>query len=391
MAETRGQPLSMATLMGQEAVMKDLNSSELQHYARHLALPEIGKGGQLKLKKARVLLVGAGGLGSASSLYLAAAGVGRIGIVDFDIVDSSNLHRQILYGTSAVGERKVAIAKKRLQDVNPHIDIVTHDCKLDASNALEILGDYDIVADGTDNFSTRYLVNDACHLLKKPNVYASIFRFEGQVSVFDTRRGPCYRCLFPSPPPEGDIPSCAEGGVLGVLPGIAGTLQANEVIKLIANIGDPLVGRLLTFDALSLNFSALRFEKDPECALCGPNATITSLSDCGVSCEQVPTTTAAELAAFLSEVKLIDVRERHEWDQGHIEGAHFMPLSAFDETAVVLSPRDRIVVYCKSGARSRAAARMFRERGFDDVKSLAGGFVGWQAWCACLRAAGRLS
>jgi adenylyltransferase/sulfurtransferase len=351
--------------------MRELNGTEAKRYARQLALPEMGEAGQRRLKEASVLLVGTGGLGSASSMYLAAAGVGRIGILDFDVVDVSNLHRQIIHGESTLGQKKVESAKRRLLDINPHIDVETYDCRLDRSNALEIIREYDIVADGTDNFPTRYLVNDACQLLGKANVYASVFRFEGQVSVFDARRGPCYRCLFREAPPPGEVPSCAEGGVLGVLPGIAGTLQATEVIKLITGIGEPLIGRLLTFDALSMDFVTLKVKKDPGCVLCGPNASLKELVDC----DQI---TARELRASLSEVCLVDVREQYEWEQARIEGARLIPLSEFVERLGELNRNDRIVLYCKTGGRSMQALNILKERGFENVRSLDGGITNWK-------------
>ncbi len=260
--------------MSQGSHVIELNSEEQRRYARHLILPEVGMAGQMKLKAASVLLVGTGGLGSPAAMYLAAAGVGRLGLVDFDVVDESNLHRQVIHGQGNLGQKKVESAKARLMDINPHVEVSTYDTKLTSANALDLVEPYDIVTDGTDNFPARYLVNDACQLLGKPNVYASIFRFEGQVSVFDAKRGPCYRCLFREPPAPGLVPSCAEGGVLGVLPGIVGTLQANEVIKLILGIGEPLIGRLLTFDALSMAFHTVSFGKDPSCALCGAAPTI---------------------------------------------------------------------------------------------------------------------
>lgn len=355
--------------------MHGLNSQEEKRYARHLLLPEIGLKGQRKLKEASVLLVGVGGLGSASGLYLAAAGVGSIGIVDSDVVDASNLHRQIVHGESTLGQKKVESAKKRLLDINPHIDIQTYDCKLEPNNALEIMKHYDIVADGTDNFATRYLVNDACQHLGKPNVYASIFRFEGQVSVFDARRGPCYRCLFPNPPPLGEIPSCAQSGVLGVLPGIAGTLQANEVIKLITGIGDPLIGKLLTFDALTMNFHTLTVRKDAKCHH-GRDLDASPFAGYALrwhdnAVTEVP---AEELTR---NALLVDVREQDEWERGRIDGAIHLPLSQLKKRMTELNPRESIVLYCTMGSRSMHAVELLKENGFENVKSLSGGINSW--------------
>jgi molybdopterin/thiamine biosynthesis adenylyltransferase/rhodanese-related sulfurtransferase len=365
--------------------MNELNQGETARYARHLTLPEVGHAGQLKLKNASVLVVGMGGLGSPAAMYLAAAGVGRLGIVDFDAVDESNLHRQIIYGQSNLGERKVESAQRRLLDINSHIDVVTFDNKLTRENALNLFSEFDIVADGTDNFPTRYLVNDACQLLGKPNVYASIFRFEGQVSVFDARKGPCYRCLFPKPPPPGDVPSCAEGGVLGVLPGIVGTLQANEVIKLILGIGESLVGKLLTFSALTMRFHVLSIAKDPKCCLCSDNKTFTKLAEyealCGLSVDEIK---AADLASLLEtkSVQLVDVRESVEWEFSRIEGSTLMPLSLFSRSMRTLSRSERIVVYCESGMRSARAFQILKNNGFDNVTSLQGGMAAWRTWLA---------
>jgi molybdopterin/thiamine biosynthesis adenylyltransferase/rhodanese-related sulfurtransferase len=342
-------------------------------YARHLVLPEIGPAGQEKLRRASVLVVGAGGLGSPVLLYLAAAGVGRLGVVDFDRVDESNLHRQVLYGTSDVGRPKLEAARDRLRDLNPEVEVVLHETQLTSSNALEILGGYDIVIDGTDNFPTRYLVADACVLLGKPNIYGSIFRFEGQVSVFDARTGPCYRCFHPEPPPPHLVPSCAEGGVLGVLPGVIGTLQATEAIKLITGAGEPLVGRLLLFDALAMTFRTLRLPKR-----CHEHAPITKLIDYEEFCNPVldQDITPAQLSEKLAageEVVCIDVREPYEWNAGHLEQAQHIPLNELPKHIQSL-PRDKeIVMICRSGGRSAHAQQHLKAAGFSRVRNLVGG------------------
>ncbi|MDQ6827981.1 MAG: molybdopterin-synthase adenylyltransferase MoeB [Gemmatimonadota bacterium] len=364
-----------------------LSPDELLRYSRHLMLPRVGIEGQHRLKSARMLIVGAGGLGSPAALYLAAAGVGHIGLVDFDAVDASNLQRQILYGTSDVGRPKLDAARERLEDLNPHIQVEPYSVRLTRHNALEIVGEYDIVVDGTDNFATRYLTNDACVILGKPNVYGSIFRFEGQASVFATKDGPCYRCLFREPPPAGSVPSCEEGGVLGVLPGLIGTIQATEAVKLVLGIGESLAGRLLMVDALSMQFRTLTLERDPTCPVCGTRE-IQELIDydafCGspvqddaVVCE----ITADDLRARLEsgDVELIDVREPREWESARIDGARLIPLDSI-ERALSTLPRDRdIVLYCKSGSRSAAAARTLRSAGITRVSSLAGGLNSWGA------------
>ena len=376
-----------------EAGSVELSPEEIRRYSRHLIMPEVGMEGQKKLKAARVLLVGAGGLGSPASLYLAAAGVGTLGIVDFDTVEFSNLQRQILHGTRDVGRSKLDSARERLLDVNPEIEIEGHEVRLSAENALQILSDYDIVVDGTDNFPTRYLVNDACVLLGKPNVYGSIYRFEGQVSVFFAEHGPCYRCLYQEPPPPGLVPSCAEGGVLGVLPGIVGALQANEAIKLILNAGDTLVGRLLLFDALRMRFRELRLRKDPECPICGVSPTIHELIDyeafCGVPWAEeeqrraesdVPTMSATQLNERLQRgdrLHLIDVREPHEWEICRLEGADLIPLGSLPAELNRLDSADEIVIYCRSGNRSAHAVRLLQEAGFRKVYNLGGGILAW--------------
>jgi molybdopterin/thiamine biosynthesis adenylyltransferase/rhodanese-related sulfurtransferase len=355
-----------------------LTESERERYARHLVLPEIGEEGQERLKSASVLIIGAGGLGSPVSMYLAAAGVGRIGLADFDKVDVTNLHRQILYGTSDIGTPKLDAARNRLHDLNTEIKIETHDA-ITSQNALDIFQKYDVIADGTDNFPTRYLVNDACVLTGKPNIYGSIFRFDGQASVFFAREGPCYRCLYPEPPPPNLVPSCAEGGVLGVLPGVIGTIQATETIKMITGVGEPLIGRLLLFDALRMEFRALRLRKDPNCAVCGPNPSVTRLIDYEGFCNPAETgeVTPAQLAK-MQDVVLIDVREPYEWNQGHLEGARHVPMGQLHRSLDAI-PRDRdVVLYCRSGSRSAHALEMLRGAGYHRAKHLKGGILAWQ-------------
>jgi molybdopterin/thiamine biosynthesis adenylyltransferase/rhodanese-related sulfurtransferase len=370
-----------------------LTTDEIQRYARHLILPDVGVDGQQRLKAARVLIVGAGGLGSPVALYLAAAGVGTLGVVDFDVVDVSNLQRQILHGTKDVGRSKLESARARLRDANPHVQVEPHDTRLTSANALDIIGGYDIVVDGTDNFATRYLTNDACVLLGKPNVYGSIFRFEGQASVFGLADAPCYRCLFPQPPPPGSVPSCAEGGVLGVLPGIVGTIQATEAIKLILGIGDTLAGRLLLIDALSMEFRTMALRKDPACPACGTR-TITELIDydefCGVPAadtvrdvddvvEITPRDLAERLARADDTFDLIDVREPREWAFARIEGARLIPLAQIPASLPSLDKTREIIVMCRSGVRSADAARFMQREGFTRVKNLAGGILRWSA------------
>jgi molybdopterin/thiamine biosynthesis adenylyltransferase/rhodanese-related sulfurtransferase/molybdopterin converting factor small subunit len=365
-----------------------LSHAEVLRYSRHLLLPEVGIGGQRKLKAARVLTIGAGGLGSPLSLYLAAAGVGTIGIVDFDAVDLTNLQRQIVHGTSTLGRPKLESAEARLTDLNPNVRIEKHETRLSSQNALEILREYDIVVDGTDNFPTRYLVNDACVLLGKPNVYGSIFRFEGQASVFYAKQGPCYRCLYSEPPPPGLVPSCAEGGVLGVLPGIIGSIQALETIKWIIGAGDSLIGRLVLFDALKLRFRELQLRKDPACPICGDTPSIHELIDyeafCGIGAEPPytgPEITAEELRRELDEkgsgLVLIDVREPHEWEIAHIEGAQLIPLGQLPERVGELDGHAEIVTHCHHGARSMKALGILQGAGFNRVRSLAGGIDAW--------------
>ncbi len=365
-----------------------LSHAEMLRYSRHLLLPEVGVAGQRKLKSARVLTIGAGGLGSPLSLYLAAAGVGTIGIVDFDVVDLTNLQRQIVHGTSTLGRPKLDSAEERLTDLNPNVRIERHETRLTSANALEIIREYDIVVDGTDNFPTRYLVNDACVLLGKPNVYGSIFRFEGQASLFYAPKGPCYRCLYSEPPPPGLVPSCAEGGVLGVLPGIIGSIQALETIKWIVGAGSSLLGRLVLFDALKLRFRELELRKDPACPICGTNPSIHELIDyeafCGIGSEPAyagPEITAEELRREMDEkggeLVVVDVREPHEWEIAHIEGARLIPLSELPERLSELDGHAEIVTHCHHGARSMKALEILKGAGFGKVRSLAGGIDAW--------------
>lgn len=370
------------------AELPPLTQEEILRYSRHLIIPEVGVAGQRRLKDARILMVGAGGLGSPIGLYLAAAGVGRLGIVEFDTVDVTNLQRQVLHGTKDVGRKKVESARDRIHDVNPHVEVVPHETRLTSENALEILRDYDLVVDGTDNFATRYLVNDACVLLGKPNVYGSIFRFEGQSTVFCTEHGPCYRCLYPEPPPPGLVPSCAEGGVLGVLPGLLGLIQATEAVKLVVGEGEPLIGRLLLVDALRMQFRTVKLRKNPACPACGTR-TLRELVDyeqfCGVrggeeETDDVPTIEPQALEARLrnrDDLDLIDVREPHEWDIGRIEGARLTPLSSFADALASLDSARDVVVYCKSGVRSAKAVRQLQAAGFRRVWNLAGGILRW--------------
>ena len=366
-----------------------LSDEERLRYGRHLSLPEVGEAGQLRLKQARVLIVGAGGLGSPAALYLAAAGVGHLGLVEFDRVEASNLQRQVLYGTGDVGRPKLDAARDRLADLNPHVEVERHAARLDRGNALALVGAHDLVVDGTDNFATRYLVNDACVLTGRPNVYASIFRFDGQASVFATADGPCYRCLHPEPPPPGLVPSCAEGGVLGVLPGLLGVIQATEALKLLLGIGEPLIGRLLLVDALTMRFRALTLRRDPGCPACGTR-TLRELPDYEAFCAgpgaadpaRVAEYTPRELQARLASgtpVALVDVRELAEWNAVRLPGARLAPLSELEAHLASL-PRDRdLVLYCKAGVRSVTAARRLQAAGFTRVWHLAGGLSRWIA------------
>ncbi len=363
------------------------SARELAHYSRHLSLREVGPEGQARLKGASVLLVGLGGLGSPLAMYLAAAGIGRIGIVEFDVVDASNLHRQVLFGSSQVGQAKLACGAARLRDLNPHITIDEHACALSRDNARQIIAAYDVVADGADNFATRYLVNDACVLERKPLVSASILAFEGQLAVYNHDDGPCYRCLFPVPPPPGVIPSCAEGGVLGILPGVMGTLQATEVIKLVLGLGEIASGRLVHYDALALAFSSFRLSRDPQCAICGNAPTITELVDydafCGVGAAAdslVPQLTPAEAAALLgaADTVFIDVRDEHERLVDALPGSEHIPLSALIESGVPFPTSSRLVLFCASGSRSLLGAESLIKRGYDQVHNLEGGLSGWR-------------
>jgi adenylyltransferase/sulfurtransferase len=369
-----------------------LSNEEVLRYSRHLIIPEVGLSGQKKLKAAKVLMIGAGGLGSPLGLYLAAAGIGKIGIVDFDVVDLTNLQRQVLHFTQDVGRSKLDSARETLYGINPNVEIETYGERLSSENALRVFADYDVIVDGTDNFPTRYLVNDACVILGKPNVYGSILRFDGQVSVFDAKRGPCYRCLYPAPPPPGLVPSCAEGGVLGVLPGIIGSLQALEVIKLILGQGEPLIGRLVLFDALKFKFRELKLRRNPECPICGDNPTIHELIDyeefCGIVPRAVETEeivddkteiTVEQLKTRLvrgDDIFLLDVREPHEYEVVNI-GAYLIPLSTLPRRINELDRSKEIVVHCKSGARSARAAKYLRENGFKAVRNLIGGINAW--------------
>jgi adenylyltransferase/sulfurtransferase len=369
-----------------------LSNEEILRYGRHLIMPEVGMDGQKRLKTARVLLIGTGGLGAPLGMYLAAAGVGTLGLVDFDVVDFSNLQRQIIHGTSDVGRPKLHSARDRIAEINPNVGVELHDVLLSSENAREIIREYDIIVDGTDNFPTRYLVNDACVLEGKPNVYGSIFRFEGQASVFWAEKGPCYRCLYPEPPPPGMVPSCAEGGVLGILPGIIGCIQANETVKLVMGIGEPLFGRLVLFDALRMKFRELRLRKDPECPICSENATIHELIDyeefCGLPGGHEPSAAVSadsdiqprELAALLKNGErpfLLDVRNPEEWAITRIEGATLIPLPELAQRYVELPAEQEIVVYCRSGGRSAQAAQFLRDKGYRKVKNLPGGTLRW--------------
>jgi len=370
----------------------DLNNDEIRRYSRHLILPEVGMAGQKRIRSSSVLCIGAGGLGSPIAMYLAAAGVGKIGVLDFDKVDFSNLQRQIIHGTSDVGRPKTESAKETILGINPNTEVVIHETRLSSENAMEIIAKYDIVVDGTDNFPTRYLTNDACVLLKKANVYGSIFRFEGQASVFAPHLGgPCYRCLYPEPPPPGMVPSCAEGGVLGVLPGIVGTIQATEILKLALGKGSSLVGRLLLFNALDMKFRELKLRRDPACPICGDNPTITELIDydqfCGISPE--PEAAAAnpdevsvqEMKRALQDPKLgirvIDVREPDEYQIAHVDGVPLFPLSALQQRFTELDPNQTLYVHCKSGVRSMKAVTFLKQQGFKYARSVKGGISAW--------------
>jgi molybdopterin/thiamine biosynthesis adenylyltransferase/rhodanese-related sulfurtransferase len=369
-----------------------LDNDEIRRYSRHLILPEVGLAGQKKICSTSVVCIGAGGLGSPIAMYLAAAGIGKIGVVDFDTVDFSNLQRQIIHGTADVGRSKAESAKETIENINPNVEVVLHNTRISSDNALDILAQYDIVVDGTDNFPTRYLTNDACVLLKKPNVYGSIFRFEGQASVFAPHlNGPCYRCLYPEPPPPGMVPSCAEGGVLGVLPGIVGTIQATEILKLALGKGSSLIGRLLLFNALEMKFREVRLRRDPKCPLCGENPTITKLIDYEMFCGITPQpatpnsnpdeVTVQDMKKALDDPKLgiqvIDVREPDEFQIAHVNGVPLFPLSILPQQFTKLNPNQQIYIHCKSGVRSLRALHFLREQGFKYVKSVKGGISAW--------------
>jgi adenylyltransferase/sulfurtransferase len=371
----------------------DLSPEALRRYSRHIMLPELGLEGQKKICSTSVLCIGAGGLGSPIAMYLAAAGIGRLGIVDHDTVEDSNLQRQLLHGTEDVGRPKTDSAASRIRSLNPNVDVVLHQARLTTSNALDILGSYDIVVDGTDNFPTRYLTNDACVLLKKPNVYGSIFRFEGQVSLFAPHLGgPCYRCLYPEPPPIGSVPSCAEGGVLGVLPGVIGCLQATEILKLAAGIGTPLLGRLLVYDALEMRFRELKLRRDPQCPLCGEKPTLTGLTDydefCGAPSpfsEQnhmhPDEVSVHDMKLALdnpaSGISVVDIREPAEYAAAHVPGVMFLPLSEIQLRLDELNPETTYYVHCRSGGRSMQLVQFLKQNGFKNVKSVAGGIHAW--------------
>jgi molybdopterin/thiamine biosynthesis adenylyltransferase/rhodanese-related sulfurtransferase len=385
---TKTEISTTSAAAGQTAVT--LSNEEILRYSRHLIMPEVGMEGQLKLKQAKVLCIGTGGLGAPLGLYLAAAGVGRIGLVDFDSVDLTNLQRQILFSSTDVGRPKIEAAAERLQNLNPDIQIDRYETRLTSENALDLFKDYDIVVDGTDNFPTRYLVNDACVLLKKPNVYGSIFRFEGQITIFGYPDGPCYRCLYPEPPPPGLVPSCAEGGVLGVLPGIVGAIQAAETLKLIIGKGEPLVGRLLLFDALAMRFRELKLRKNPECPVCGNHPTVTKLIDyaefCGIRGEEapapettVPEITPRDLKSRLDrgdDLFVLDVREPHEYQICNL-GGHLIPLGDLSRRVNELDSSREIVAHCRSGKRSAEAVEFLRKAGFRKVLNLKGGILAW--------------
>jgi len=371
-----------------EPATGDLSKDEILRYSRHLIMPEVGTEGQLKLKAAKVLLVGTGGLGAPLGLYLAAAGVGRIGLVDFDVVDFTNLQRQVIHGTSDVGRKKLDSAADRMHEINPFVQLDKHEVALSSENALDILRDYDVVVDGTDNFPTRYLVNDACVLLGKPNVYGSIFRFEGQATVFAYNGGPCYRCLYPEPPPPGLVPSCAEGGVLGILPGTIGLIQATETVKLILGIGEPLVGRLLLYDALAMRFRELKLRKNPECPVCGVHPTVTRLIDyqqfCGIPKVQPEVSMEGDIDPTEVKAKidradkfvLIDVREPHEYQICNIPFARLIPLGQLPQHLNELDPATEIVAHCKSGVRSAKAVDLLKKNGFR-ARNMKGGILAW--------------
>jgi sulfur-carrier protein adenylyltransferase/sulfurtransferase len=368
----------------------ELSNDEIARYSRHLIMPEVALDGQKQLKAAKVLTVGTGGLGSPLALYLAAAGIGTIGIVDFDVVDESNLQRQIIHGTSDVGRPKVESARDKIKDINPNVEVMVHEEALTSENALEIFADYDVIVDGTDNFPTRYLVNDACVLLGKPNVYGSIFRFEGQASVFWAEEGPCYRCLYPEPPPPGLVPSCAEGGVLGILPGAIGVVQATEAVKLILGIGEPLIGRLMLYDALGMSFREMKLRKDPGCPICGEDPTVTELIDyeefCGIPQANavaqengVPEITVKELKQKMDDgedINVLDVREPHEYEVANI-GVKLIPLGELPRRLAEFDQNEDFAIHCKTGGRSAKAVKLLQDAGFGSVYNVKGGITAW--------------
>jgi adenylyltransferase/sulfurtransferase len=393
-ATVEAPPTPVAAAAPPSAKATELSKDEILRYSRHLIMPEVGMEGQLKLKNASVLMIGAGGLGAPLGLYLAAAGVGRIGLVDFDVVDFTNLQRQVIHGTKDVGKKKLDSAIESMHDINPFVRLDRYETALTSENALEIIKDYDIIVDGTDNFPTRYLVNDACVLLGKPNVYGSIFRFEGQATVFAYKGGPCYRCLYPEPPPPGLVPSCAEGGVLGILPGIIGLVQATETVKLILGTGEPLVGRLLLYDALAMRFRELKLRRNPECPVCGDHPTVTKLIDyeqfCGVP--QQGTAEAPKADTMTGEITptevkekqdrgdkfvLLDVREPHEFQICRIPGSTLIPLGELPKRVSELNPNDEIVAHCKMGGRSAKAVDFLKQSGFTNVRNMTGGILAW--------------
>lgn len=379
----------MATTLAPEQVAT-LNKEEILRYSRHLIMPEVGMEGQQKLKAARVLCIGTGGLGSPLALYLAAAGVGTLGMVDFDVVDFTNLQRQVIHFTSDVGRPKLSSAKDKIAAINPFVNVRTFETRLSSENAIELFSEFDIIVDGTDNFPTRFLVNDACVFTGKPNVYGSIFRFEGQASVFATKEGPCYRCLYPEPPPPGLVPSCAEGGVLGILPGLVGLIQATETIKLILGKGDPLIGRLLLVDALGMRFRELKLRKNPDCVVCGKHPTVTKLIDyeefCGLRGQEQAVTTTGIPEISVEELKqrldkkddlfVLDVREPHEYQICNLNG-YLIPLNDLPKRVHELDPSKDMVVHCRSGGRSAKAVEFLRQAGFTKAKNLAGGILAW--------------
>src|SRR5216684_2969466 len=381
----------MATALETQPATATLSNEEILRYSRHLIMPEVGMEGQLKLKAARVLCIGTGGLGSPLALYLAAAGVGTLGLVDFDVVDFTNLQRQIIHHTTDVGRSKLQSAQEKIALINPFVTVIPFETRLTSDNALRIFADFDVIVDGTDNFPTRFLVNDACVFTGKPNVYGSIFRFEGQASVFAAKEGPCYRCLYPEPPPPGLVPSCAEGGVLGILPGLVGLIQATEAIKLILGMGDPLIGRLLLVDALGMKFRELKLRKNPDCAVCGKNPTVTKLIDyeqfCGLQGEEkpvnptggVPEITVEELKQRLDakeDLFILDVREPHEYQICNLNG-HLIPLNDLPKRVHELDSSKETVVHCRSGGRSAKAVAFLQQAGFTKVTNLAGGVLAW--------------